>query len=132
MNTNTMRNEKLDMKTIGIFVLAWMIPGMGHIIQKKYVKGVVFFTGIFLLLVSGVVMEGKFFDTSQLHPLMLLGFIGDFGNGLFYFAIKLLGLAKGNIEVVTYTYGTNYMACAGFLNYLIALNAVDIARGRRN
>jgi hypothetical protein len=126
-----MNEKNTDMKAYGIMFLSWLFPGMGHIAQKKYLKGVVFLVGILLLLIFGVIMQGKFYDTRQMHPLMLLGFLGDLGNGAFYFIIKLLGLGKGNIEAVTFTYGTTYMACAGFLNYLIALNAFDIARGKR-
>ena len=119
------------MKAYGILFLSWLFPGMGHLMQKKYVKGIVFLVGILLLLISGLVMQGKFYDTKEFHPLMLLGFLGDLGNGIFFFIIKLAGLGKGNIQAITYQYGTTYMACAGFVNYLVALNAYDIARGTR-
>jgi hypothetical protein len=87
--------------------------------------------GVLLLLLFGILMEGKFYDTKQMHPLILLGFLGDLGSGIFYFIIHLLGLGKGNIEAVTYHYGTTYMVSAGLINYLVALNAFDIARGKR-
>jgi hypothetical protein len=45
--------------------------------------------------------------------------------------IQLVGLGKGTIESVTFHYGTTYMVSAGLLNYLVALNAFDIARGKR-
>jgi hypothetical protein len=121
----------MNTKAVGIFFLSWLVPGLGHILQKKYVKGIVFFVGILLMLVFGVIMEGKFYDTKQMHPLMLLGFLGDLGNGLLFFLFKLLGWGKGNIEAVTFHYGTTYMVCAGLMNYLVALNAFDIARGKR-
>jgi hypothetical protein len=76
-------------------------------------------------------MEGKFYSTSPFHPLLILGFLGDLGNGIFYLLIKLLGLAEGNIEAITYHYGTTYLVSAGLINYLVALNAYDIARGRK-
>ena len=37
----------------------------------------------------------------------------------------------GDIRSLTYHYGTAYMASAGLLNYLVALNAFDIAKGRK-
>ncbi|MCP5105815.1 MAG: hypothetical protein GY950_20675 [bacterium] len=104
---------------------------MGHIVQKKYLKGLVFLGGILLLLIIGLIMEGKFEDSKQFHPLLLLRFLGGLGSGIFFFIIKLLGLGKGNIEAITYQYGTTYLAIAGLLNYLVALNAFDIARGKR-
>jgi len=119
------------MKAYYILFLSWLFPGMGHFVQKKYLKGVVFLVGILLLLIFGLLMEGKFYDTKQFHPLMILGFLGDLGSGIFYFIIKFLGLGNGNIKAVTYHYGTTYLVSAGLINYLVALNAFDIARGKR-
>jgi hypothetical protein len=127
MNMDTNKN----MKAYGILFLSWLFPGLGHIMQKKYVKGIVFLVGILLLLIFGLIMQGKFYDTKEFHPLMILGFLGDLGSGIFFFIIKLAGLGKGNIQAVTYHYGTTYMVSAGLINYLVALNAFDIARGKR-
>ncbi len=122
------------------FLISWLIPGSGHLLHKKYTKAVVFFSGILLLVVLGIIMEGKFFlpyaETSnnygivqrQFHPLLILGFLGDIGLGLFNIIVNFLGFAKGNIESVTYHYGTTYLVSAGLLNYMIALNAFDIAK----
>lgn len=114
-----------------IFLLSWLVPGLGHLLQKRAGKAVVFFTGILALLVMGVVMKGKFYGTAVMHPLLLLGFLGDLGSGLFYFIIKFAGLGGGDITAVTFHYGTAYLATAGLLNYLVALHAFDIAKGRK-
>jgi hypothetical protein len=114
-----------------IFFLSWLVPGLGHLLQKKTVKAAVFFSGILALLVMGLLMKGKFYDTSVMHPLLLLGFLGDLGNGLFYFAVKFLNLGAGDIRAVTFHYGTAYLASAGLLNFLVALNAFDLAKGRK-
>jgi len=37
----------------------------------------------------------------------------------------------GNLERVTFEFGTAYIAGAGLLNYLVALDAFDIARGKK-
>jgi len=123
-----------------IFLISWLIPGSGHFIQKKHMKALVFFSGILFLVLLGVLMEGKFFlpysENSynsgiiqrQFHPLLILGFLGDIGLGLFNIIVNLLGYARGNIEAVTYHYGTTYLVSAGLLNYLISLNAFDIAK----
>jgi hypothetical protein len=114
-----------------IFILSWLVPGLGHLLQKRTVRAAVFFASILSLLAMGIAMKGKFYDTSVFHPLLLLGFLGDLGNGLLFFVIKLSHLAAGDIKAVTYHYGTAYMASAGLLNYLVALNAFDIAKGRK-
>lgn len=66
-----------------------------------------------------------------LHPLKLLGFLGDLGSGILFFLIKLSGLGQGDISRVTHGYGTTYLVTAGLINYLVAFNAFDIARGKR-
>lgn len=114
-----------------IFFLSWLLPGYGHFVQKKHLKGIIFLSGIVLLLIFGLLMEGKFFDTQKFHPLMILGFLGDVGNGIFYFIVKFAGLGEGNIRAVTFNYGTTFLVSAGLLNYLVALNAYDIAKGKR-
>jgi hypothetical protein len=114
-----------------IFFLSWLVPGLGHLLQKRKLKAAVFFCGILALLLLGMAMKGKFYDTSVMHPLLLLGFLGDLGNGLFYGVFRFFGLAGGDIRSLTYHYGTAYMASAGLLNYLAALNAFDIAKGRK-
>lgn len=119
------------MRPYYIFFISWLFPGAGHIMQKKYLKAAVFMTGIVLLLAMGLLMQGKLYSTKQFHPLLILGFLGDLGNGIYFFLIKILGLAQGNIKAETFAYGTTYLASAGLLNYLVALNAFDIARGKR-
>ncbi len=113
-----------------LFLLSWFFPGAGHLLQKRWLKGVVFLAGNVLLLAFGIVMQGKFYDFAW-HPLLLLGFLGDLGNGAFYFLVRTLGWGMGDVTALTHHYGTTYMAAAGLLNYLVALNAFDIAKGRR-
>ncbi len=119
------------MKPYLIFLSSWFFPGSGHFIQKKYKRALLYFGGVVTLLILGIIMKGRFYTHESLHPLLILGFLGDLGNGLFYFLIKALNLSSGDITAETFHYGTTYLACAGLLNYLIALNAFDIARGKR-
>jgi hypothetical protein len=119
------------MRPYFLFLLSWLFPGLGHAVQKRYLKCFVFLTGNILLLALGVIMHGRFYEFA-IHPLLLLGFLGDLGNGVFYFLLQSLGWSTGNIASLTHHYGTTYMATAGLLNYLVALNAFDIAKGRKN
>ncbi len=93
-------------------------------------------------MVLGIVMQGRFYvpytvitnsfgvAAESYHPLLILGFLGDLGSGIFYFIVSLVGLGKGAITEVTYNYGTTYLVSAGLLNYLVALNAFDLAKKR--
>lgn len=114
-----------------IFTLSWLVPGLGHFLQKRRIKAICFFFGILALLLLGILMQGRFYGLKPFHPLLVLGFIGDLGNGIFFILFQLMGWAGGDLKSATFHYGTTYLSVAGLLNYLIALNAFDIAKGRR-
>jgi hypothetical protein len=42
-----------------------------------------------------------------------------------------MNLGVGTMTATTYDYGTTYLRVAGLLNYLIILDAFDIAQGRK-
>jgi hypothetical protein len=76
-------------------------------------------------------MEGKFYSFQTENPLTILAFFADAGNGLFYILSRIFQFGQGNMSNITFEYGTAYLAGAGLLNYLIALDAMDIARGKK-
>jgi hypothetical protein len=120
------------MKPFFMLVLSWLIPGSGHFLQGKRVKGAVFFAGILSLIVLGLIMRGGMTALYDYKPLTLLGFLGSIGSGIFYFIIQLTGLGAGDIAAYTYLYGTTYIAVAGFLNLLIAVRAYGMAKEEKN
>ncbi len=115
-----------------MFVSSWLVPGSGHYLQGKRVKGIVFFFGILALFVLGLIMSGGLTDLYDGKPLTVLGFLGSLGSGSLYFLAKIAGLGAGDIAAPTYFYGTTYVAVAGFLNLSIALKAYGIAKGKKD
>ena len=53
------------------------------------------------------------------------------GTGIPYFVASLLGLGNGVVTAATYEYGNTFVIVAGLLNMLVALDAYDIALGRK-
>jgi hypothetical protein len=51
--------------------------------------------------------------------------------GLPYFIVRGLGLDRGDVVAVTYDYGNAFIIVGGLLNMLVALDAYDIAQGRK-
>ena len=115
-----------------MFIAAWLVPGSGHYLQGKKVKGIVFFFGILALFVLGLIMSGGVTDLYDTKPLTFLGFLGSIGSGSLYFLTKITGLGAGNIAAYTYFYGTTYIAVAGFLNLYIAVKAYGIAKEKKD
>lgn len=118
-------------KAIIALILGWFIPGLGHIYTKKYWRGLTFFLCISAMAVLGLYMGGKVYSFQTENPLTILGFFSDLGYGAFYFLSKLVPFGLGDLKSTAFEFGTAYISGAGLLNYLTALDAFDIARGKK-
>jgi len=112
-------------------VLGWIIPGLGHIYLHKYWRGLIFFIAIGLMSLLGLTMGGKIYPFQAENPLTFLAFLSDLGNGLLYVISRFQAIGLGEMERASFEFGTAYLAGAGLLNYLIVLDAWDIARGKK-
>ncbi len=79
----------------------------------------------------GIYMGGKIYSFQSENPLTILAFFSDLGNGIVFILSKIFNLGLGKMERVTFEFGTAYIAGAGLLNYLIAIDAYDIASGKK-
>lgn len=79
----------------------------------------------------GMIMEGRIYSFQTDNPLTILAFFSDIGMGFFYILSKVFSFGLGNLKNTTFEFGTAYLAGAGLLNYLIALDAYDIASGKK-
>lgn len=112
-------------------ILGWLIPGLGHVYLKKYWRGLILFVCITAMAGLGLLMEGRIYPFQTENPLTILAFFSDIGIGFLYFLSKILPIGLGNLKNVTFEFGTAYIAGAGLLNYLVALDAFDIAAGKK-
>ncbi len=113
------------------FLAGWAVPGLGHLLQKKYLRGLVFLVCLGAMTALGLVMGGRIFPFQLENPLTILAFFADIGNGLVYLLSRFLPIGLGTLKNVTYEFGTAYLAGAGLLNFLVALDAYDIAAGKK-
>ncbi len=109
----------------------WLIPGAGHLIQKRWIRGILIFLSVTIMFFSGLGMQGKVYGFNLGDLLDMLGFIGDFGNGLFYFIARSMDWGQGAIFRATADYGTKFVVCAGLLNFIAAIDAHHIAIGKK-
>ena len=121
----------MAMKGFLSFLLGWLLPGLGHAVQKKYARAAVFFVSIMAMTGLGLGMGGKIYPFQTENPLTILAFFADIGNGLVYLLSRFLPIGLGSLKEATFEYGTAYIAGAGLLNFLIALDALDIAAGKK-
>jgi hypothetical protein len=118
-------------KGLLFFFIGWAVPGLGHLLQKKIGRGIIFLLCLTGMTALGLVMSGRIFPFQLENPLTILAFFADIGNGLVYLLSRFLPIGIGELKNVTYEFGTAYLAGAGLLNFLVALDAYDIARGKK-
>lgn len=118
--------------------LGWAVPGLGHLLLKKYDRAAVFFVSVAAMGLLGLAMGAKLyappFDRSQGFFVLLLhvlGFVGDLGVGVLFIGARIMGLGQSYMDRALGDYGTVFFLCAGLLNLLTALDAYDIAVGKK-
>jgi hypothetical protein len=109
----------------------WLVPGAGHLIQKRWIRGGLIFVSVTLMFFCGLGMQGKVYSFNLGDLLDMLGFIGDFGNGLLYFVARSMDWGQGAIFRASADYGTKFLVCAGLLNVIAAIDAHHIALGKK-
>ena len=119
-------------KAVPICVAGWLVPGLGHFMLQKRGRGLIFFAVVVLMFGLGLYWEGELFPLDRTQFLTLMAGLAEMGVGLPYFVAKMLGWGAGSIKAVTYEYGYTFCVVAGLLNFLIILDAYDIAVGRKS
>ncbi len=109
----------------------WLIPGAGHIIQRRWIRGALLLVSIGSLFVLGLMMQGHIYKANGGDILDMLGFIGDLGAGGMYIATLAMNWGQGAIAFAIADYGTKFMIVAGLLNFIAVADAYHIAIGKK-
>ncbi len=117
--------------TVAICAGGLLVPGLAHALVGKWIRGLVFLACVLLMFGLGLAMHGKLYDLQIEEPLQFFAFIANIGAGIPYWVAEHLGYGIGTMTWPSYDYGTTYLWVAGLLNYLIVLDAFDIAQGRK-
>ena len=112
--------------------LGWLIPGAGHIIQRRWIRGLLLLVSITSLFVLGLMMRGRIYRPNGGDILDMLGFIGDIGAGGLYIVTRAMDWGQGAIAHATADYGTKFMIVAGLLNLIAVADAYHIAIGKKS
>ena len=134
-NTAVARNDsaaQANSMTYVAPIAGWLVPGLGHFIQKRYVRGLLLMLSIFVMFFAGLGMQGKVYSFNTGDLLDILGFIGDLGAGALYFLARMMDWGVGNIHRAVADYGTKYIVVAGLLNVIAAVDAYHIAIGKKS
>ncbi|HEV7967470.1 MAG TPA: DUF6677 family protein [Candidatus Acidoferrales bacterium] len=128
----TMKSEAVKgnhMTGIVAAVAGWLVPGLGHLVLRRWSKAAVYFLCVGGLACAGLAMRGGIFGAGGADLFDRLGFFADLGAGVFYFLAHQIQTAGPDVAHATGDYGTRLFAAAGMLNLLTVLEAYDIGRG---
>lgn len=117
--------------TLAICLGGWLVPGFAHLLIGRWIRSFIFAACVLVMFGLGLAMHGKLYDLQFDEPLHVFAFIANIGSGMPYWIAARLGLGMGTPTWPSYDYGTTYLWVCGLLNYLIVLDAFDIAQGRK-
>jgi TM2 domain-containing membrane protein YozV len=132
MATSLNKNAEADQGFVYLPLIAgWLVPGAGHFLLGKWVRGALLAASILGMFVLGIAMQGKLYGGA--HDILdVLGLAGDLGNGLLYIVSRILGLGADQVQVTTADYGTRFIVVAGLLNVIAAVDAHNLRTGRKS
>lgn len=120
---------------------AWLVPGAGHLLQRRWVRGLLLGGAVWVMFIAGLLFGGHLFslvsaDTGT-HPLLQAApAIANLGTGGLYLFCYALGSSFAELPEqmrrATFEYGNTFLWVAGLLNYLAMLDAFDIAVRRKS
>ena len=118
-------------------IAGWAVPGLGHLLQKRWLRGVLLGGSVWAMFLIGQWLGGHLFSVNSTDQglaglLQVLPMSANVGAGLLYWICWLTntGFAE-HPQLMTYEYGNTFLLVAGLLNYLAMLDAFDIAAGRK-
>jgi len=134
-------------------LLAWVVPGGGHLYLGKRSRAAVFFLVVVATFLLGILNQGRSYLIDRDQPLTYLAALTNIATGPMELASRqltyhrlvyrlpadenspesaqLLQAMRERVKIVTDEYGTTYLLTAGLMNILLMLDAFDIAIGRK-
>ncbi len=133
-----MQNDgAINWRAWGLGIIAWLIPGAGHLLQKKWLRGLLGGGVVWGMFVIGRVWGGHFYPLlgNNAPTSTFLDTFWSFmnlGTGAIYLFSHVTGANfVEQAQLATFEYGDTFLKVAGLLNFLLMLDAFDISVGRK-
>jgi hypothetical protein len=111
---------------------AWLVPGLGHLLLRRWGRAITFFIAVGGLAITGYLLRGNVFPPRSGDPFGMLGFLADASSGVFYLLARFFESAGPDVSRAAGDYGTRFIAAAGVVNLISVCDAYEIASGRRS
>jgi TM2 domain-containing membrane protein YozV len=112
-------------------IAGWLVPGAGHFLLGKWVRGSLLAASVLGMFVTGLAMHGQLY-TSAHNILDILCLAGDLGNGLLYVAGRVAGWGAEQAQTTVADWGGRFIVVAGLLNVIAAVDAHNLRTGRKS
>jgi hypothetical protein len=113
-------------------IVGWLIPGAGHILLKRYGRGILLLISVVAMFLIGLGMQGRIYKPNGGDILDILGFVGDVGTGALYFLALIMDWGNIMAANAAADYGKTFIIVAGLLNFIAAADAHHIALGKKS
>jgi hypothetical protein len=114
-----------------VLIAGWLIPGAGHFLLRKPIRGILLFVSIVAMFAIGIALQGKVYSPNTGDLLDILGFVGQLGAGLLYLFARIFGWGASSVQIALADYGPKFIVVAGLLNVIAAVDAHSLANGRK-
>ena len=118
--------------------IAWLVPGGGHMFLGRWGRGLVLGGTVLIMFLIGFGLGGHLFSLVGQEGfsalLQIPPTIANIGSGILYLVCWFLnrGFSEGVLaSSPTFEYGNTFLLVSGLLNYLVMLDAFDLAAGRK-
>jgi len=122
--------------TFVIGLIAWLLPGTGHVLLGRWKRGVIVALVIWTMFIVAIISGGAYYPGFHFKDgalLYLLNIFSKAGNGLgALISFLLAGNPPPNVAALaTFEYGGRFLEISGLLNFLAVMDAIDIRIGRK-
>jgi len=112
-------------------IVGWLIPGGGHFLQRKWIRGALLLVSVVAMFSLGLLMNGKVYQGNTGDLLDILGFLGDAGAGALYLLARSQDWGAAAVHNASANYGTVFIIVSGLLNIVAAVDSHQIALGKK-
>ena len=80
--TNAQAPTQMAVKTttmapLLVLLAGWLVPGAGHFLLRKWIRGALLFASILAMFSIGIALHGKIYSPNTGDLLDVLNFVGD-------------------------------------------------------
>jgi hypothetical protein len=119
-----------------IVLVGWLVPGGGHFIQKRTMRGALLLLSVAAMFFFGLAMRGPLFQPQGGDLLTTIiycgGYIAPIFSGAIYGLTTAFGYSQPDVAGHVHDYGTKFLVAAGLLNILAMVDAYEIATGKKD